>query len=258
MTLRNQYTTRRQVWKPSAHLGNGQTPQGCLEVWGSRGVPPAVERAKRPLWADQRGQHLALAFSGSISERFVVHWFCAGRWLLNHLCSFLWSRRLPQLTEGCRHSEQCGSLVLQLLRLSVHTSKLISLQFGGTSYTPQLTCGCLSFPFLCTGETTVGQAEGSSAENWRVAFSMLVSRGKQWRVNGLATCRRGLWKHSAWPWPCRPRGQALAVSRYQRAVLMLGSVILLTNCKIRFLFVCFCSFATFTSFIVVWGKQHPQ
>lgn len=82
MTLRNQYTTRRQVWKPSAHLGNGQTPQGCLEVWGSRGVPPAVERAKRPLWADQRGQHLALAFSGSISERFVVHWFCAGRWLL--------------------------------------------------------------------------------------------------------------------------------------------------------------------------------
>lgn len=35
--------------KASAHLGSGQTPQGCLEVWGSRGVPPAAERAKRPL-----------------------------------------------------------------------------------------------------------------------------------------------------------------------------------------------------------------
>lgn len=48
------------------------------------------------------------------------------------------------------------------------------------------------------------------------------------------------------------------MDRFQRAVLMLGSVTLLTNCKIRFLFVCFCSFATFTSFIVMWGKQHPR
>lgn len=73
---------------------------------------------------------------------------------------------------------RCGSLVLQFLRLSVQTSRLIALQSGGASSALELTCGCWSFPCLCAGKTAAGQT-GSSDENCRAAVLGLVEGRKR-------------------------------------------------------------------------------
>lgn len=139
-------------FKESAHgrwAGVAAPSAGHPEVCGgSRGASLQLWRARRAPWEPMSGKHLALGCSTARASRSIpCRRFCAGRWVLEAPPTFLLGPPSP------RSRRFAGA---ELLRLSVQTSKLTSLQFGGASC--PASAPWVLVVSVCAGDTAAGQA----------------------------------------------------------------------------------------------------
>lgn len=155
-------------FKESAHgrwAGVAAPSAGCPEVWGLPwSTPPAVESTQGPVGAGKRANIWPWGVAQRKPRSVPRRRSRAGRWVLEAPPTFLRGALSP------RSRRFAGA---ELLRLSVQTSKLTALRFGGASCPRERTLGVGRS--LCAGATAAGQA----AWPWCWSRGQLFPRGEE-------------------------------------------------------------------------------